>query len=148
MDGKQLTLFDNNPDIFQEKYISGEICSYCNKQTQFVDSSIIYNKSYGMIYYCKKCDAYVGVHKHNNKALGRVANKELRDHKIKTHYYFDALWKKAIQNGRSQHEARSSAYKWLSKELGIPKKYCHIGMFNIKLCEITVQLCKPYLDEI
>ena len=31
-----------------------------------------------MIYICKPCDAYVGVHKGTDKALGRLANKELR----------------------------------------------------------------------
>jgi hypothetical protein len=39
------------------------ICPYCNNLTAFVDSETIYGKSYGMVYYCKDCDAYVGTHK-------------------------------------------------------------------------------------
>lgn len=56
----------------------GKVCPYCKEQTEYVDSACIYGKSYGMIYLCRKCDAYVGVHKGTNKALGRLANKELR----------------------------------------------------------------------
>jgi hypothetical protein len=33
---------------------------------------------YGMIYYCPKCRAYVGVHAGTDRAKGRLANAELR----------------------------------------------------------------------
>jgi hypothetical protein len=42
--------------------MSNPICPYCNQESQFVDSSVIYGKSYGMIYLCSDCDAYVGCH--------------------------------------------------------------------------------------
>lgn len=40
-------------------------CDYCGRRAEFVDSKVIYGKSYGMIYLCR-CRpgyAYVGVHK-------------------------------------------------------------------------------------
>ena len=37
--------------------MSNPICPYCNQESQFVDSSVIYGKSYGMIYLCSDCDA-------------------------------------------------------------------------------------------
>lgn len=77
----------------QLEIISGKICPYCGKPTDYVDSSTIYGKSYGMTYLCKACDAYCGVHKGPDKALGRVANKELRHWKKEAHKYFDLIWK-------------------------------------------------------
>ena len=38
-------------------------CDYCGRETEYVDSKVIYGKSYGKIYLCRNCMAYVGVHK-------------------------------------------------------------------------------------
>jgi len=130
--------------MFDKEIIQGKRCHYCHNKTQFVDSSCIYGKSYGMIYICKPCNAYVGVHKGTKQALGIVANKELREAKKKAHYYFDNLWKRAIKNGRQKKECRSKAYKWLSKQLNIKPKYTHIGMFDVETCNKVIQICKPY----
>lgn len=32
--------------------LSGKICPYCGNRTEYVDSSVIYGRSYGMIYLC------------------------------------------------------------------------------------------------
>lgn len=120
---------------------NGKKCPYCEGKTEYEDSSIIYGRSYGMVYICKPCDAYVGVHKGTDKALGRLANKELREAKKKAHAYFDPLWKRAVAKGRKKHEARNSAYKWLAKEMGIERDDCHIGMFDVASCEKVVQIC-------
>lgn len=52
-------------------------CDYCGRETEYVDSKVIYGKSYGKIYLCRNCMAYVGVHKGTDKPLGRLANAEL-----------------------------------------------------------------------
>jgi len=117
------------------KILKGLICPYCGCDSEYVDSSCIYGKSYGMIYLCAKCDAYCGVHVGTDKALGRLANKELRYWKKQAHLYFDVLWK----SGKMR---RSKAYWWLSNELGIRKKYTHIGMFSVETCKRVVELSK------
>lgn len=38
-------------------------CDYCGKRAEFVDSKVVHGRSYGMIYLCRHCMAYVGVHK-------------------------------------------------------------------------------------
>ena len=112
-------------------------CPYCGNDPDYVDSSIIYGISYGMIYLCSDCDAYVGVHhKTSRKALGRLANKELREAKKEAHFYFDQLWR---ANGK-----RKQAYKWLSEQLGIPKKFTHIGMFDLDTCKKVIELCNDF----
>lgn len=122
-------------------------CPYCNKRAYLVDSKEVYRRSYGMIWLCKPCDAYVGTHS-NSKShapLGRLANKELREWKIKAHSSFDKLWQRKIeQENCSKSNARGSGYKWLAKQLNINAKDCHIGMFDVDLCKQVVEACSPY----
>lgn len=128
---------------------SAKICPYCFRRPVYVDSKIVYGKTYGMIYFCKACDAYVGVHKSDKsnpkKSLGRLANKKLRDLKKQAHDHFDKLWQRAIKNGRSKHEARNSAYIWLSEEMKIDSENCHIGYFNEFQCQEAIRICRKYL---
>ena len=137
-----------NPEIY-----TGKICPYCEAKTEYIDSSYIYNgKSYGMVYMCKPCDAYVGVHKGSDKALGRLADFDLREAKKRAHHYFDQIaktslineiWKKWIPDISN----RKKAYKWLSKEMDLSEELCHIGMMNIEQCEKVISICEPYLTK-
>lgn len=117
------------------------ICPYCNKEALFIDSKIIYNKSFGMIYLCKNCNAYVGVHKGTKIPLGNLANKELRDWRIKAHNEFDFLWK-------SKKMSRSKAYKFLADKMNLKPKDCHIGMFNIEQCKELIKFVDKIADEV
>lgn len=111
--------------------MQGKICPYCRKTTDYVDSSTVYGKSYGMIYLCKPCDAYVGVHKGTDNALGRLADRSLRFWKKQAHFYFDQLW-------QAKYYTRHEAYKLLSDHLKIPAEYTHIGMFSIETCQSVI----------
>lgn len=124
----------------QEQILHAEICPYCKAKTEYIDSIEIYKQSYGMIYICRPCDAYVGVHKGTNNAKGRLANKELRELKKQAHHFFDTIWQTGQMN-------RGEAHKWLSYVLGIPSEYCHIGMFSDATCEKVIQIAKDYLSE-
>lgn len=123
---------------------NGKVCPYCGQPTEYVDSEVIYGRTYGMVYLCRPCDAWVGTHKGTDRALGRLANAELREWKKKAHGYFDALWKRKMQQGASKQKARGLAYKWLSGELGIPPKETHIGMFDVDQCKKVVEVCRKY----
>jgi hypothetical protein len=125
----------------------GKTCPYCNLPTQYLDSKAVYGKSYGMIYLCKSCDAWVGVHKATGKALGRLANKELRQWKQEAHKYFDPLWQRKMEDGLTKSKARHKAYAWLAKEMGMSIKVAHIGMFDVDQCKQVVEICKPYHHE-
>ena len=96
-----------------------------------------------MIYLCRPCHAWVGVHKGTSKALGRLANKELREAKKAAHATFDPLWKRKMKQGYKKHVARGKGYKWLSQQLSIDPKDCHIGMFDVDMCEKVVEICTP-----
>ncbi|WP_369788361.1 zinc-finger-containing protein [Rouxiella sp. WC2420] len=116
------------------------ICDYCGNDAAFVTGRKIYPHRPDLFslqfYQCEPCKAHVGCHKDSNGVpLGRLANAELRAAKSKAHAAFDPIWK-----GRTM--SRKNAYGWLATELGILAKDCHIGMFNIEMCERVVATCE------
>lgn len=131
---------------------SGKLCPYCNHPTEYIDSTFVYGRSFGMIYICKSCDAYVGVHEGTDNALGRLANKDLRAAKIKAHASFDKIFKDGLINKIWKQwipniSNRKKAYRWLSIQMNIPEEQCHIGVFDIADCYRVIHICHPYLQE-
>lgn len=110
-------------------------CDYCGRQAEFVDSKVIYGRSYGNIYLCRNCMAYVGVHKGSDRPLGRLANAELRFWKKEAHSTFDPLWK----FGKFRHN-RNAAYQWLAEQMNLPIEQTHIGMFDVGQCKQAINL--------
>lgn len=110
-------------------------CPYCGQQAALTDSKEVYRvRSYGMIYICRDCKAYVGCHKGTDIPLGRLADAKLRKAKMAAHKQFDPLW----QSGRY---TRTQAYTALARELGIEMSECHIGMFDDEQCRRVVGIC-------
>lgn len=144
---------NQNDDAYKKAIIEGKICPYCNNPTEYVDGKEVYQtKSYGMIYLCRPCQAYVGVHKGTNKSLGRLANADLRKAKMEAHYWFDQI---ARQKGVINEvwpvfvkgvSNRNKAYLWLSKHLGISADDCHIGMFDVDVCQKVVEISKAAIE--
>lgn len=140
-------------DDLNEEIKTGKVCPYCSNKTEYVDSKEVYeHKSRGMIYLCRPCMAYVGVHDGTDNALGRLANAELRKAKMEAHHWFDQIAKadgvinevwpvfvKDISN-------RNKSYLWLSKFLGISKDDCHIGMFDVETCGKVVEISKKAIE--
>ena len=113
------------------------ICNYCGKPAEYVDSTVVYGSSYGMIYYCKPCNAWVGVHKGSGAPLGTLANAELRAYRRKAHGLFDRIW-------RRRWMSRGKAYAWLSEQMGLAREETHLGMFSIEQCRTVIDLCLAY----
>lgn len=125
-------------------------CPYCGQAAELLtDSSPIYHgHNYGPVWICRTDDAWVGCHKGSMRPLGRLANAYLRQAKMAAHRAFDPLWKDLrgaypdLKYATAKHRgiARSRAYQWLAEALGIPREDCHIGMFDVALCEATVRV--------
>ena len=129
-----LTMISFDIDI-----ISGKICPYCNCKSELIDSAEVYDGvSYGLMYICRNCNAYVGCHKGSDKSLGRLANEELRRYKHCAHLVFDMIW-------GNHFMSRYNAYTWLSKKLQINREHTHIGMFDVDLCKQVINLSSTYL---
>lgn len=110
-------------------------CPYCGRRSEYVDSKIIYGQSYGMVYLCRSCMAYVGVHRGTDKPKGRQANAELRYWKKAAHTAFDPIWQRDRFKNR-----RSAAYAWLAQIMGQPQDKTHIGMFDVSQCKQVIKI--------
>ena len=118
------------------------ICPYCGSNAVLIDSAHVYGgRSYGMIWICEPCDAYVGTHA-NNEPLGSLANAELRKMRTIAHKAFDPLWQTKMKQSKcSKSKARGDGYKWLAQKLKIDIKNCHIGKFYLNQCKRVVEIC-------
>ena len=128
--------------------LSKPICPYCMSEATIVGGAIIYPHREDLyplrFWVCSGSElnphtlSYVGCHKGTENPLGRLANRELREWKKKAHAAFDPLWKGGV------FDSRNGAYRWLANTLNISSEDCHIGLFDIKMCQRVVNLCKKY----
>lgn len=114
------------------------ICKYCKGPAEMVDSSVVYGRSYGPIYLCSPCDAYVGCHKGTTKPLGEVADATTRSYRKLAHATFDPYWKEGLC-------PRKLAYKELAQKLGV--KRIHIGESDAETCKRIIEAAKEIIQE-
>jgi hypothetical protein len=108
------------------------ICPYCGAESILTDSAEVYHgRSYGPIYLCRPCQAWVGVHRGTIEPLGRLANGSLRALKREAHDSFDPLW-------RDGYMTRNRAYEWLSREMNVAE--AHIGEFDEDQCRTVITI--------
>ena len=118
------------------------VCPDCKIPAVCVDSKAIYGKhtSYGPVWACPNrpagCDCYIGCHPRSNRPLGPVlATREVRQARMRAHDAFDPMW-------RSGKMGRKKAYSWLARRLGIHVNDCHIGHFDVAMCNRVVEACE------
>lgn len=125
-------------------------CRYCQQPATLVRHGEVgypYRSSYGPMWVCVPCNAWVGCHPGTEKPLGGLANAELRAWKIKAHAAFDPLWHGKMRRDRcTKGKARRAGYAWLAKELSIDVKKCHIGYMNIDECRRVVEICEAVFN--
>lgn len=58
------------------------------------------------------------------------------------HGAFDSRWRPQVDfGGKDFRRARTDAYYWLSRALGLPPASCHIGMMDVETCRRVVEVC-------
>lgn len=115
------------------------ICNLCGGKVIYTSNSVIYGREYGSgkCYLCTNCGAYVGTHKPRPKeALGLLANKEMREMKVKCHSLFDERWKS------KKHKSRRKAYEQLANQLKIPVSECHFGYFDMDMLNKAYEILR------
>lgn len=121
--------------------IEAVICQYCGNEARFVDNAEIYNgKRYGksyMMWWCKPCDAYVGVHENDpSRPLGELSNKELREWRKLAHGVIDDYWK----SGKLK---RAWVYSRLTRYFG---EEIHVGWSDVEMCKKIVEEAPSILE--
>lgn len=119
-------------------------CPYCSGKV-----SKTRGRGYGATHDCIDCGAYVGCHRagrNKGRPLGTVANAEDRKLRGVAHRLFDSLWRRKMRRDScGQSTARSAAYSWLAREMGIPKKECHMAMMQSDRLNLVISICqRPY----
>ncbi len=115
------------------------ICSYCGDDAKLVTGKEIYPHRPDLydkkFWQCWPCEAYVGCHPGTETSLGRLADKTLRFYKSQAHKAFDPMWKR---HGMS----RKQAYQWLADRLRIDVEDCHIGTFDVLMCNKVIEISR------
>jgi hypothetical protein len=125
-------------------------CSYCQQRARLTNGKAIYPHRPDLwdkwFWLCGPCEAYVGCHKGGDgtKPLGRLANAELRAAKGQAHAAFDRLW----QLWPPREGERRRVYTWLANKLGIDRKHCHIGEFDVETCRRVISICQEHGEEL
>lgn len=104
-------------------------CSYCGKAAHLVQTK------WGWRWCCYKCDARVGCHRGTKKALGTLADKNLRYKRMLVHLKIDPFW-------QVERYTRTAVYESMSRFLGIDRKACHVGLFDEATCDKIIEAFK------
>ncbi len=118
-------------------------CRYCAGPVHLVNNAEIYGREYGKwpyAYWCRPCNAYVGLHPGTDIPLGTLANKELRKLRNENKDLFHEVVERF---GLSRDEG----YENLSRKLGIPHAECHFGWFDEDRCRQAGEICRTALLE-
>lgn len=104
------------------------ICPYCQKPAKLIDSAVVYRgTSYGLIWDCRPCDAYVGVHKGTETPLGTLADRETRQARRRAHAVFDPLWTFGKMS-------RRDAYRLMQDMMQMTAEEAHISRMDASQC--------------
>lgn len=96
---------------------------------------------YGLFYGCERfprCKAAHGAHP-DGRPLGIPADGVTKRARIRAHAAFDPLWMVDGVRGKEKRRARSRAYVWLARQLGI--EHVHMGELSIEDCDRVIAVC-------
>jgi hypothetical protein len=114
--------------------VRNPICPYCGKPAELVSEEEWYGRVYDNLgrprWACRSCDASVGTHP-DGSPLGSLANRELRQARMDAKDHLQQLFPN-----------RKELYAWLSQQMGLSRRQCHVGMFNLEQCRRVVELCR------
>ena len=132
--------------MYTTKQLVGK-CQYCEGIPELVDSSVIYGKSYGKIYLCPLCRAYVGCHKGTDRPKGTVADRELRALRAEAHALFDPVWlNRELDPKASRRTNRHLAYRRMAEILAVSLDEAHIAMMSRDNCLKLIESLKNRLE--
>lgn len=122
-----------------------KVCNLCEGEVEYISNAQIYGRQYGsgFCYRCRACGAYVGTHKPQpRKALGILANTEMREWKQKCHNQFDPFW----QEHKDKQRRRKNLYIRLAGEMGIDVRDCHFGYFDLDQLKMAYRILEKWWE--
>ena len=108
-------------------------CDCCGCPVELTSNSVLYGgKEHGdwpFIYYCRGCDASIGVHPHSIFPLGKMADPATRRARSAVHSIIDPMWKYGSF-------LRSEVYSRMAKMTG--RATFHVGDLSLQECHDAV----------
>jgi hypothetical protein len=121
------------------------VCVECGGMGRMISGDVLLPSrptAKGRMYYRCDCGAWTSCHQGTAIAAGRPGSPRTRYLRGKAHEAFDAIWgREADRSAKGYGYARTRAYKWLARELGLSADDCHIGQMTAELCEQVIALC-------
>lgn len=121
-------------------------CQYCGSKAVLRSATAVHvgnRRGDGYVYVCARypfCDSYVGVHPDTRKPMGTLANRALREKRVKAHRAFNQLWEYGYMT-------KKEAYHWLQLLFGLPEDMAHIAQFSDYRCEKLICACQSFLSQ-
>ena len=110
-------------------------CLHCGDECRLTDGAEIYPHRQDLaskpIWKCDPCGATVGCHPGGTRPLGKAADAPTRRARMMLHQHMlDPLWK----HQPDRKWARTAAYRFLARALGLTRDECHTGLFTVDQC--------------
>lgn len=146
-----------NPDPYSIKRVGHPFpvpteCPHCGRPVAIVNNSVIFREPKGpwpWIYKCTNplhkrggvpvCGAYVSMHPGTAIPMGTLADAITRRARKAAKEALDQFWSPDL---RDRKMTRASAYARLAFCLGIPLEKCHVGLFDVAMCERVIKACE------
>jgi len=119
----------------KDNIFSGKVCSYCQCETKVVTNNGIYGPKF--IQCSMNPDHYVATYQ-SGIALGRLADRSLRQKITSAHSIFNSLLENKI------FKSREDAYAWLSNVMKLPEKETDFWFFNEEQCDNAIRIITRY----
>lgn len=116
-------------------------CPYCEGRVTLTTNNEVYGRLCGdwpYVYLCRVCDAYVGLHPDTDLPLGTLADRQLREARKRA----KGLWQVI---SRARNWSRDQAYQWLAQAMGISRRECHFGHFDLDRAQQALKVCEEAL---
>jgi len=97
-------------------------------------------KENGPAYCCEDCGAAITCHAGTDIPMGKMADGDTRQLRLKAHIAFDPLWQSGLLS-------RHMAYKWLAAELKIRPADCHISWLTKDQLECCIKASLLFFEE-
>jgi hypothetical protein len=119
-------------------------CVECGGQGKMASGESLFPKRperHGRMFFACVCGAWVSCHKGTAIPAGRPGSDATRKLRHLAHEALDALWRRDGSTPVATGHARAKAYKWLSRELGLPERQTHLGWMGPDHLRRVIELC-------
>ena len=116
-------------------------CPYCGKPAELVDSKAVYGVSYGNLWLCRACDAYVSAKTGTDEPTGRLAKRDLRQLRKMAKSMIDEF-------ARGARLSRAELRDWIAARAGVPGHHGYLSWLSEEQVGRVIWACRDAMRRI